>query len=300
MIEDAELFQGVVPFAEVAERGSFSQAAEHLGISTPAVSKAVRRLEERLGLKLLTRTSRSVELTPEGERYLERCREAIASMAAAREQMGAARRAPSGELRVSMSLILGPQLVALLPRFTARYPRVTLRISLTDRVSKLREEHIDVALRVGVRNDSALVQKRLFATRWVTVAAPAFIARHSLPRTPAELKALNCLRFILPTGKPRDFSFRSPDASDTQELPVKGNLLIDHGQQLLEGALAGLGVVQVLDFMVVDHLRAGTLVELLPHYSAPGPPICTVAAPERHKSPNVRAFNDFLGTAFAT
>lgn len=292
-MESDELFQGVLPFSAVARTHSFRQAAEQLGVSTPAVSKAVRRLEQRLGLRLLTRTSRSVALTPEGERYLERCREAIASMEAAREQMHSARRAPSGVLRVSMSLILGPRVVPALPRFAARNPKVSLRVSLSDRVSKLHEEHIDVALRVGVRSDSSLIQKRLLTTRWVTLASPAFVARHGLPRVPADLAGMNCLRFLLPSGRPREFTFQQGSAAPFVQA-VSGNLLIDHGQLLLEAALAGMGVAQVLDFMVQEQLRAGSLLELLPSFGAPGPAIFAVATPERHRSPNVRAFSAFL------
>jgi LysR family transcriptional regulator, regulator for bpeEF and oprC len=297
MNDTDELFQGVRQFAAVAKSSSFRRAAEELGVSTPAVSKAIRRLEERMGVQLFTRTSRNVALTPEGQRFLDGCQEAIASLEAAREQLLEARRAPSGELHVSMSLILGPQVIPALPRFTARYPRLALRVSLSDRVSRLHEERIDVALRVGVRKDSSLIQKRLFATRWVTVASPSFAARHAVPTEPLDLVSLNCLRFLLPTGKPRAFTFRAA-GGETFEQSVRGNLVIDHGQHLLEAALGGMGVAQVLDFMVVEHLRGGDLIELLPDHSAPGPPVCAVSAPERRRSPNVRAFHAFLGDLF--
>lgn len=298
-MKDAEqLFQGVLPFVEVARSRSFGQAAATLGISTPAVSKAVSRLEQRLGVRLLLRTSRTVELTPEGERYLSRCQEAVASMEAAREQMNASKRAPSGDLAINLSPILAPQLVPALPRFAARYPRVTLRVSLSDRVSKLHEERVDVALRVGVRTDSSLIQKRLLVTRWVTVASPAFLARHEPPRVPADLLRLNCLRFVLPNGKPRDFTYQAPGVAEPEEVAVRGNLVIDQGVQLLEAALAGMGVAQVLDFMTHQLLRGGALTEVLAPFSAPGPAVYAVATPERHRSPNVRAFNAFLSELF--
>lgn len=298
MIDADELFSGVLPFSKVAETRSFTQAAERLGVSTAAVSKAVRRLEQRLGARLLTRTSRTVSLTPEGARYFERCREAIASMEAARESISDARRSPSGPLRVSMSFILGPRVVPALPRFTARYPNVELGISLTDRVSKLQEERIDLALRVGVREDSNLIQRRLLAARWVTVASPAFLARHGTPKAPGDLARANCLRFVLPSGKPRDFTFLEPSSGKGETLAVSGNLLIDHGQHLLEAAVAGMGVAQVLDFMVAEHLQSGVLLEVLAAFSAPGPSVCAVFAPERSKAASVRAFLGFLGELF--
>jgi DNA-binding transcriptional LysR family regulator len=219
-------------------------------------------------------------------------------MQAAEEHMNDARRAPSGALHVSLSLILGPSVVPALSRFAARYPKVTLRLSLSDRVSKLQEEQVDVALRIGVRDDSTLVQKRLLSTRWVTLASPAFVARQGAPRAPSDLHDLNCLRFVLPKGRPRDFTFRASGSDQPLQLAVSGNLLIDHGQHLLEAALAGLGVAQVLDFMAHEHLENGALTELLPSFSAVGPPVCSVAAPPRHRSPNVRAFNAFLGELF--
>jgi DNA-binding transcriptional LysR family regulator len=299
MIELNELFFGVWPFTHVAETRSFRQAAERLGVSTAAVSKAVRKLEERLGVRLFTRSSRSVVLTPEGERYFQHCREAIASMEVARELMSQSRRSPSGELRISMSFILGRRVVPALSRFAARYPKVALRVSLSDRVSNLQEEdHLDVALLVGVRDDSNLIQKRLLKTRWVTVVSPAFLLRHGLPKEPADLARLNCLRFLLPNGKPRDFSFLDPASGRGETRAVTGNLLIDHGDQLLDAARAGMGVAQVLDFMAADGVRQGDLTEILSAFCAQGPPVCAVSAPERSKTPNVRAFIGFLTELF--
>jgi DNA-binding transcriptional LysR family regulator len=288
----------VLPFAKVVEAQSFRRAGERLGISTAAVSKAVRRLEERLGVRLLTRTSRTVALTPEGARYFERCREAIATMQAARELMSQSRRGPSGELRVSLSFILASRVVPALSRFSARYPKVTLKLSLSDRVTKLREEQVDVALRVGVRDDSTLIQKRLLKTRWVTLASPAFLARHGVPREPADLARFNCLRFVPPSGKPRDFSFREPVTGRELTLAVAGNLLIDQGEHLLQAAASGLGVAQVLDFMVTERLRNAELAEVLEAFSGEGPPVCAVSAPERSRTPNVRAFIGFLTELF--
>jgi DNA-binding transcriptional LysR family regulator len=135
-------------------------------------------------------------------------------------------------------------------------------------------------------------------TRWVTLASPAFIARYGAPRAPAELGELNCLRFLLPNGRPRDFSFQMPDSAEPKQLAVTGNLLIDHGEYLLEAALAGMGVAQVLDFMALEHLKNGALSELLSDFSAAGPAIYSVSAPPRHRSANVRAFNAFLGEVF--
>ena len=298
MIENQQLFAGIEAFFHVAETRSFRSAAEEQGVSTAAVSKAVKRLEDRVGVKLLARTSRSVTLTPEGAQYLERCREAIAVMQSARTQLSQSRRQPSGELKVSASLILGPVLVPELSQLAVRYPKLSLRLAFSDRVSRLVEEGIDVALRVGARESSSLVSRRLLGTRWVTVASPAFVARHGAPTTPTALAQLNCVRFIQPNGKPRDFAFRDALSGREQVQPVRGNLALDHGGHLIDAAQAGHGVAQVLDFMVRGALASGALLELLPTYAAAGPDVHAVMAPERSKSQSVRALLDLLTEIF--
>jgi LysR family transcriptional regulator for bpeEF and oprC len=293
-----ELFTGVEAFTQVARAASFRAAADELGVSTAAVSQAVKRLEERVGVKLFARTSRRVVLTPEGARYEERCREAIRLMQSARAELAQARRQPSGELRVSASLLLGPVIVPELARLVAQYPKLSLRVTLNDRVTRLLEENIDVAVRVGARTDSTLVSRRLLAPRWVTVASPSFMARSGTPSTPSDLEHYNCLRFVAPNGKPRHFSFRGPRPGQVQLLPVSGNLVLDHGWHLLDAARAGQGIVQVLDFMARRPLALGELIEVLPTYATDGPGVFAVMAPERQRSPNVRAFVDLLGEVF--
>jgi len=284
-----ELFAGTEAFFQVARAASFRAAAHELGVSTAAVSQAVKRLEERVGVKLLARTSRRVVVTPEGAKYQERCHEAIRLMQAARAELSQARRQPSGELRVSASLILGPVIVPELATLGARYPKLSFRLALNDRVTRLLDENIDVAVRVGARTDSTLVSRRLLSPRWMTVASPAFLARHGTPQRPAELEHYNCLRFVAPNGKPRNFSFRDPRTSRVDVVAVSGNLEVDHGGHLLDAALAGQGVVQVLDFMAHPWLAQGKLSELLSEHAADGPGVFAVTTPERQRSPSVRA-----------
>jgi DNA-binding transcriptional LysR family regulator len=293
-----ELFAGIEAFFHVARATSFRTAADELGVSTAAVSQAVKRLEERVGVKLLARTSRRVVLTPEGAKYEERCREAIRLMQSARAELSQARRQPSGELRVTASLILGPVIVPELATLATRYPKLSLRVTLHDRVARLLDESIDVAVRVGARTDSTLVSRRLLSPRWVTVASPSFLARHGVPSAPSELERYNCLRFVAPNGKPRNFSFRDPRTLEVTVVAVKGNLELDHGGHLLDAALAGQGVIQVLDFMARPWLGAGRLGEVLADHASEGPGVFAVTAPERQRSPNVRAFVELLAEAF--
>jgi DNA-binding transcriptional LysR family regulator len=263
------------------------------------VSKAVLKLEERLGVKLLARTSRSVTLTPEGAGFMERCREAISSLQAGHEQLSQSRGLPRGELSLSVPFILGKVVVPALPRLSARYPDLTFRVTMTDRLVRLVEEQVDVGVRVGARADSSLVSRMLGSSRWVAVAAPAYLARFGEPATPEDLEGHACAQFVTPSGRPREWTFTDGRGGEPREVKVEGRLRIDQGEQMLEAAAAGFGICQVLDFMVGERLADGRLQEVLRRFSAAGPPIHAVAAPERARSPNVKACFAFLADVFA-
>jgi LysR family transcriptional regulator for bpeEF and oprC len=288
----------VVPFVEVAERSSFRRAAEALGVSTAAVSKAVAALEERVGVKLLSRTSRAVALTPEGRAFLDRCREAVASVQAGRDQLAGARGLPRGEVRVSSSFILGRVIVEGLPVLAARYPELRLRLSLTDRIAGMPTADVDVALRVGARTASGLRSRVLLRPRWVTVVAPGLVGRLGAPASPADLARHNCLRFVGPGGKPAPWWFAGDDGEPVAYAP-DGNFMVDQGDLLLDAVIAGLGVAQVLDFMAAPALRDRRVVEVLSRHACAGPPIHAVTTPERGRAAAVRAVVDFVAARFA-
>lgn len=290
----ADLFSGVVPFVAAAEAKSFREAARRLALTPSAVSKAISRLEARLGLRLLNRSARVVSLTEEGEAFLRGCREAVTSVQRAEEQVVHAHRAPRGRLTVSLPLILG-KLVVLpaLKRFSERYPALSVHVSLTDRVVSLADDNVDAVVRVGTLSDSRLTSRKLRDVRWVTVAAPAYLARRGIPRTPAELASHNCLKFVLPSGTAQEWEFASFDARPST-VTTSGSLLCDHGEGLIEAACSGLGVFQAHDYSVAEALSAGRLVEVLSDFAAPGPPISLVVAPGKRASPKVRAFVDFM------
>ena len=297
-MEATELFIGVVPFVHVAEALSFRRAAEALGVSTAAVSKAVASLEDRVGVKLLSRTSRAVALTPEGRAFLDRCREAVASVQAGRDQLAGARGQPRGEVRISSSFIVAGVLVDGLPVLAARYPELSVRLSLTDRVAGLLTDDIDVALRVGARTPSGLRSRVLLRPRWTTVASPGVIGRLGAPATPADLARHNCLCFVGPGGKRVPWWFAGDGGEPVAHTP-DGNFLVDQGEMLLTAAIAGLGVAQVLDFMAAAALRDGRLVEVLSRHACAGPPIHAVTTPERGRAAAVRAVVDFAAARFA-
>lgn len=306
---DRELFAGVVPFVAVAESRSFRKGAATLGVSTAAVSKSVARLESELGAKLFVRTSRSVELTPEGEAFLVRCREAIGSLTTARTELRDTRRDPRGLVTVSMSFVLASRVISGLSLLTARHPHLQLRLALSDRVVRVGEEGVDVGVRLDVprldaRPDasapkastqpSGVVLRKLAATRWVTLASPLYLARRGLPAEPRELATHDVVRFVGPEGRARQLLF----ASGPVDPPAR--VLVDQGEHLLTAARAGLGIVQVFDFMVEEDLARGALVEVLAPHAATGPDVLAVTTPERRRSPAVRVVLDYLATRFTT
>ncbi len=288
----SDLFAGVLPFVCTAEQRSFGGAAASLGVTTAAISKAVRKLEDGLGVRLLDRSSRVVALTREGEVFLARCQPAVASVRGAREAMQSIQREPHGEISVTFPFILAPFVVSNLPRLATQYPRLAFRFDVSDRVAHLAAESYDVAIRMGELPDSSLVSRLLRRTKWVTVAAPSYVARRGEPKSVADLAQHDCLRFVGPNGKPTDWTFS--DGKRTRTWPMKGSLLIDHGTSLLDAARAGLGICQVLDFMVGDAIRTGDFVELLSSASAKGPDVRALTTAARSSSANVRAFIAFV------
>ncbi len=283
------MLAGIEHFVAVAEARSFRQGARRLGLSAAAVSKAVARLEEALGVRLLERSTRSVALTREGELFLGRCRQALDALQAGADEVAAAGEAPVGTVRLSASPVLARPLVQALPRLRARHPRVEVELSLTDRLARLVEEEVDVALRLGPLSDSAQVARRLRSPRWVTVASPALLARQGPPRRPAELVGLPCLGFVSPAGGVVGWSFAGQAALDLS-FPLR----LDLGEHLVTAAVAGLGYAQVFDFMVTEDLAAGRLVEVLADYAAPGPTLHALWRPGRQQLPRVRVVLDWL------
>jgi LysR family transcriptional regulator, regulator for bpeEF and oprC len=287
---DLDLFRGVVPFVVVAEEKSFRKAAARLGVSPAAVSKAVSVLERELGLTLCARGTRAVSLTREGELFFESCRPAVTAVMGARALVEGARREPSGQLVVSMPFVVAALVPPALALLRARHPRLSFRMVVSDRLTRLEEEPVDVAVRVGPLTDSALVARKLRDTRLVVVASPGYLARAGTPKAPADLAAHDCIVSFAPNGKPHPWLFRSGPRA------VSPILELDHAPSLVDALLAGLGVAQVLDFMVDALVRVGRLVPLFADEVAAGPPIHALCAPGRRATPRVRAaFEAFAG-----
>lgn len=296
-----DLFAGIEPFVAVAEERSFRAAATRLGVTSAAVSKAVRRLEAELGVALLHRTTRRVSLSVEGELLFSRARAARDLVVSGREEAMAGVTEPRGPLRVSLPALLAPALARHLPRFVDANPAVALGLVVTDRLLDLVADSIDVALRVGELADSSLVARRVASTSWVTVASPDYLARHGQPATPAELARHRCLKFRSARNKLVEWTFaRSPSRGTRTGRPSAGvivpspcTLSADDGDALVRAAVAGVGICQAFATMVDDHLAAGRLVQVLEPFRAAGPPVNLLYLPEQRTSPRVRCFVDF-------
>ncbi len=296
----ADPFSGVEAFVAIARCRSFRAAARELGVSSPAVSKALRRLEEDVGVRLLDRTTRRVELTAEGRLFVEHCQEALTQVQVGRQRLEQARSVVAGELVVALSSILGPTVVRHLPEFGRRYPGLKVRMTFADRMSQLVEEHIDVALRIGSHDATTAISRKVLSTRWVTVAAPAYVAERGQPECADDLAGHDCAAYRSPRGVVVPWEFCEPGSLRTMRVRVEPRLVVDQGQLLLDAAMAGAGLVHVLDFMVQAELQRGTLVRVLPSLECKGPAVHALCKPGHQQVPKVRALLDFIRDKLAS
>jgi DNA-binding transcriptional LysR family regulator len=280
-------------FVAVMEAGGFSAAARRLGLTPSAVSKHVARLEGRLGARLVNRTTRRLSLTSEGEAYLRRAQRILVDIDEAEQAVSQAQGTPQGELRINTGVAFGQhQLVPMLPEFLARYPLIRAKLSFNDNIVDLVEEGDDVGIRIADLVDSSLVARRLAGNRRIICAAPAYIARHGRPATPADLARHNCL---VPSYRSTltNWEFEGPE--EPVKLVIRGAVESNNAEALYQLALAGVGIVRFAEFLVGADVRAGRLVALLQDYDrGESPPISIVYPHRKHLLPKVRAFVDFL------
>ncbi|MCT7662830.1 LysR family transcriptional regulator [Shinella kummerowiae] len=283
-------------FVLAAELKSFSAAGRKLRLSPSAVSKLVTRIEDRLGARLLVRTTRRLELTPEGELYLARARKILSDIAETERIVAeGARVVPRGPLRVNASVGFGERyILPLVPAFLALYPEVELDLTLTDGVIDVVGERTDVAIRSGPLRDSALKARKLLESREVVIASPDYLARHGTPQHPADLAAHNCLRFNFRRSMD-DWPFLSSDGQTDEAHEITGNMLVSSGAILRQLCLDGLGLGRIGRFHVEPDIAAGMLVPVLEDFN-PGDieVVHAVFAGHEHLAARIRAFIDFL------
>lgn len=279
-------------FTRVIEQGGFTLAANALGMTPSAVSKLVARLEARLGARLVNRSTRRLQLTAEGETFYQRSVGILANIAEA-EREAAAGAEPQGRLRVSTNVPFGQHhLLPLVPAFLARFPQVTLDITLTERVIDLLEERADVAIRTGPLRASTLMARKLGESRVAVVAAPAYLERHGVPRCVGDLERHNRIGFNFARAE-KGWPFHD-DGLVT--LPPSGNLLVGDGESARLLALSGIGLARLAHFHVGPDIAAGRLVTVLDAFN-PGDTqeLHAVFLGQRGPLPaRVRAFIDFL------
>ncbi len=281
-------------FVRVAERGSFTRAADDLGISRAQASQQVAALEKRLGVRLFDRTTRKVALSNDGAEYLERAQRILADLAQADETMARTRERPHGRLRVDVPVAFGQHLlIPALPAFTQRYPELSVEVRFNDRVVDLLAEKVDIALRFGPVRDGRLIARRVCVTRWVTCASPAYIVARGAPRTPADLVAHRCIGHLaIDSGRLREWRFR--DGKATLKQRVNCVLAFDSAEAVLASGLSGAGLFQTNHLHAAKALSSGALQQVLTDYELEGTAASIVYPGSARHSAGVRVFADFM------
>jgi DNA-binding transcriptional LysR family regulator len=286
-------------FVRAVEAGGFTAAAQDLKLTPSAISKIVTRLEDRLGVRLLNRTTRRIALTPEGDIYFRRCQRILADIEDAELTLMQSRRKPQGMLRVNTGVAFGThQLLPVLPKFLAAYPEIHVELTMVDHLVDLLEEGADVAVRMAPMTDSNLIARKIRDVHRLIVATPAYLKRHGTPRTPADLAQHNCLTF---TGNSNlsAWPFRGLGGA-IERVPVRGNIETNNADALLRLVLAGLGIGRFTDTALADDIASGRLVPLLTdvHHDEVVP-LHALYPHRRFLSPKVEVFVDFLVRNFA-
>ena len=289
-------FQEMQIFVRIVERRSFTQAAEDLLVPRATATNAIKRLEQRLGTRLLERTTRAVAPTRDGEAYYQRCVRLLADLD---EAEGAFRdTAPSGLLRVNLQPTLARHFVfPALPAFLARYPRIWLHVGEGDRLVDLVREGIDCVLRAGQLQDSSMVARRAAELEQVTVASPAYLARFGTPATLDDLSRHQAVHYVsTATGRPYPLEFMTPDGVTLATPPAA--VSVTGAEAYAAASLAGLGLVQVPRYRIEAELAAGALQIVLADVPPPALPVSVLYPHQRQLSARVRVFADWLVQLF--
>lgn len=292
VLSSLESLNGLVAFATAVQAGSFSAAGRQLGLSASAVGKAVERLELRLTTRLLNRTTRSLALTSEGEVLYHYADKVLKDLQEAERELSMRQHSPRGRLRISAAPVLGRKMLLPLMRdFHARYPEVIVNVNLDAAHLDLIEEAFDLGLWAGELEDSSLQARLLGSYALITCAAPAYFAEHGIPTSPDELADHHCLYYRHPDNE-RLEPWRYQDKLIPK--PAYLNKALNDAEALASAALAGLGIVQVPDYMVRNELADGRLLEILKAHAPATRGVFLVWPPLSAQIPRVRVFIDFI------
>ena len=289
-------------FTRVVELRSFARASEALEVSRPTATTAVARLEKRLGVRLLQRTTRRLSLTEDGRAYYEGCVRILRELAETEDALSSTRTSPRGRLRVSIPHSFNHlAFMPALPKFLERYPGLELEIVMTDRAVNMVEEGIDCAVRavVDIPGDSTLVARHVAEVRWLTCASPGYLRKHGVPRAIAELERHNCVRFVSQSsGRVLDWSFAKGE--ERASYAPRGNLAVTALEAAAAAAAHGIGIAQVPDALAVPMLQAGKLKPVLTDWVAAAPSMKIVYPSNRYLTAKVRAFGDFVAGIYTS
>ncbi|MDI7661558.1 DNA-binding transcriptional regulator YafC [Cronobacter universalis] len=282
----------LIIFVAVVESGSFSRAAEQLNLANSAVSRAVKKLEMKLGVSLLNRTTRQLSLTEEGERYFRRVQQVLQEMAAAETELMESRQTPRGLLRIDAATpVILHLLLPMIKPFRERYPEVTLSLVSSETFINLIERKVDVAIRAGTLTDSSLRARPLFTSYRKIVAAPDYLERYGVPATICDLKDHVCLGFTEPVS----LNTWPVACEDGQLLEITPGMTSNSGETLKQLCLTGNGIACLSDYMIDKEIERGEVVELLAGYRLPVEmPFSAVYYSDRAVSTRIRTFIDFL------
>ncbi|CAI8900840.1 Transcriptional regulator [Pseudomonas sp. IT-P44] len=292
-----DLFQAMTVYVRVVESGSMTAAAFQCEMSTTMVGNHLRALEQRLGVRLLNRTTRRQRLTEFGTAYYQRCLEVLGLVAESERLAEQALDEPSGTLRITAPLTFGTEKLApALSEFALLCPRVKLDVVLTNRRPDLLENGIDVAFRLGNMEQTNLIARPLVDYTLTMCASPIYLARRGNPEKPDDLRHHDCLSFAYPAGddwQSVEKEWRLSGAEGEVAVAVSGPMLINSSAGLHQAARTGMGIVLLPDALVEQDLKDGTLVALMPNYPPPSRPMSLMYAQDRYRLPKLRRFVDF-------
>jgi LysR family transcriptional regulator for bpeEF and oprC len=289
---------GIVVFLKVVETLNFSETARALGVTTAAVSATIKRLEQKVGVRLLNRTTRSVLPTPEGLEFYQRCKQIVADLEQAEINVGSSGTLPSGNLRIGAPLGLGRiWLIPHLSEFVTAYPSVSLEIALGDIFAASSRELFDAVIHVGEIQPSRMIVRKLASVDYVVCASPDYLRKKGRPQNPGDLKSHACLSYRRPrNGLIRQWRFQR--GRSVQRLTPSNGLTFGSGDALVAAAKGGMGLVQVAEYYTSPEFEAGTLVEVMKSYKTHAYDISIVFQQRRSIAPRLRVFVDFVVDVF--
>lgn len=281
----------IATFVKIAEAGGFAAAARKLGVSPSTATTQIQALEDRLGVRLLNRSTRKVSLTEIGKAYYERCMQVLADMDEAEGAVQAMKSKPRGTLHLNVSLSIPVLLAPVVAEFTALYPDANVSIVMSDRMVDLVDQGIDLAITTMPIPNSNLIMRRLGSVRLLVCGSPDYLAQRGVPRAPNDLASHNCLKYTFSSWG-NEWRFKLPEGE--RAVHVTGNMEANSVNSLKLAAALGQGLILAPEFLVSDEIKSGKLVAVLTEFAAPELPIHAVYPHRQHLSTNVRSFLDLL------